>query len=535
MNALLQASPFSFEQFVASKRILSLPEVALQLLKIAQQADPDFEEIDRIVRADPAISAKILRTVNSPLFGLRQRVESIEFALPMLGLTMLKTIVLGFHLARHQNEPVELKSLLQAHWRSSITQAVFAELIGKKMVGGQPDNYFLAAMLQDIGILAMMAEAPKEYAEHVLERSKFPEVVTAEKTYFGFSHVEVSCAILERWGVMECFGDALYHHHDRVVPSDRSRNLKLAMALQAANMGTEMLFSSRGSQLTLDTALKRWVDFLNSRLEISHEQAMEIVEAVRERVTENCNMFSFDIGKEVCPDRVIEEATELLQEIMLQHQLEEVNRSKQSINVEQDLLYRDSLCGLYNRRYMNDLMFELFKQASQNKQSIAAIFIDVDKFKSINDRFGHAIGDLAIQNIAEHLRHSIRSHDIAIRFGGDEFIVVFFNVSDKDFETIVNRMSSSKVPLKSGDDVDIEMRMSIGGIYIFPGEDDIPNPNWMIDQADQAMYHAKRSGGAQHRILKYVGTKPVDSASNPVGLPNSVSMPSTTTVALPVS
>jgi diguanylate cyclase (GGDEF)-like protein len=518
MNALLTAPTLTLEQVVASKRILSLPEVAVQLLKIAQQRDPDFDQIIRIVKADPAISAKILKTVNSPLFGLRHRIESIEAALPRLGLTMLKTIVLGFHLARHQEDPIELKPLLRLHWRSSMTQAVFAELIGKKMAGGQPDNYFLAAMLQDIGILAMMAEAPREYQHNVLARANFPEVVTAEKSYFGFSHIEVGCAILEKWNVMECFGDALYHHHDRIVPSERTRNLKLAYTLQAASMGTEMLFSDRRSHLTLDTALKQWVDFLYSRLEIEPKLALEIIAEVRDRVTENCNIFSFDIGNEVCPDRVIEEATELLQEVMLNHQIEESNRAKRrTVNVEQDLLYRDSLCGLFNRRYMNDCLGDSFRQASESEQPIAAVFIDVDKFKSINDQFGHATGDNAIQEVAEFIKRSIRQQDIAIRFGGDEFIVVFFKVIEKDFESIVKRMSSSKVSLTVEEGSTIELGLSVGGIFIMPQENDVPNPNWIIDQADQAMYVAKRGGGGQHRILRFNGTKLAQAADAPVG------------------
>jgi diguanylate cyclase (GGDEF)-like protein len=513
VNAVLQIPSITFEQVVTSKRIFSLPEVAVEFLKIAQQAEPDLNEVVRVVRADPVISAKILRTINSPLFGLRHRIETLEIAIPRLGMTLLKTIVLGFHLASHQNERVSIKSTLQAHWRSAITQAVFAELIGEKMTGGQPDNYFLAGLLQDIGIIAMISEAPNEYCANVLNRASFPDVVSAERIYFGFSHVEVSCAILEKWGVLECFGDAIQHHHDRIVPPEQSRNLKLAVVLQAATQGTEMLFSTRHSQLTLNTAVKLWTEFLHSRLDIKPVHALEIIEEVRTRVNENCNIFAFDIGGDVCTDRLIQEATELMQEINLNQQIQQAKRLKhQSVNVEQDLLYRDSLCGLYNRRYMNDMMYDLFQQTAQNKQSIAAVFIDVDKFKSINDHYGHATGDLAIQAVAASLRASIRHHDIPIRFGGDEFIIIFVNIAENDFETVLHRLNSNQVKFANEEGIELSLNLSIGGIYMSPKSGDVPNPNWMIDQADQAMYHAKRNGGGQHSIRKFHGTQLVEQA-----------------------
>lgn len=512
MNAVLQSPAATFDQIVNSKRIFSLPEVAVKFLAIAQQAEPDFEEVIRIVRADPAISAKILKTINSPLFGLRHRIETIEVAIPRLGLTMLKTIILGFHLARHQNEVQSTREMLQAHWRSTITQAAFAELIGEKIPNGTPDNYFLAALLQDIGIIAMLSEAPEEYRKNVLGRAKFPEVVSAERLFFGFSHVEVSCAILSKWGVLECFGDAIEHHHDRVVPAERSRNQTLAVVLQAANLGTQMLFSSRSSQLNLDTAVNQGAEFLQSRLEISPLYALEIIEEVRTRVNENCDIFSFDIGGEVCTERLIRDAVDLLQEIALNHQLAQAKSSKlQATNVEQDLLYRDSLCGLYNRRYMNDMLHDMFRQASQSQQTIAVAFIDLDGFKKINDQHGHVTGDLAIQAVANYLRGSIRRQDIPIRFGGDEFILVFLNISELDFQTVLSRVNSSKVNFISSEGGDLSTTLSVGGVFCTPQPGEIPNPNWMIDQADQAMYVAKRNGGGQHTIRKFCGTHLVDS------------------------
>jgi diguanylate cyclase (GGDEF)-like protein len=148
-------------------------------------------------------------------------------------------------------------------------------------------------------------------------------------------------------------------------------------------------------------------------------------------------------------------------------------------------------------------LHDLFPQASQGQQTLAAAFIDVDGFKAVNDQQGHATGDQAIQAVADYLKGSIRRQDIPIRFGGDEFIIIFFNITEKDFQIILNRINASKVVFQNTDGVELSLTLSVGGVFIIPQADEIPNPNWVIDQADQAMYVAKRNGGGQHSIRKF--------------------------------
>lgn len=219
----LETAMSNIKRFASSTKLPTLPEIALKLVEIAHQEEPNYQEVSRIIRSDPVVSGKVLRTVNSALFGFRQRVETVEQAVPKLGITLLRTLILSFHLAQHKTHQKKLEPVLQTLWRSSLTQAVFAELIAEQVDNADPPSYFLAAMLQDIGILAMLSEAPLEYTEHVLTRSQFPNVASAERSHFGLSHVDVSVEILDRWGLGSTFGAAVQHHHDRVVPAQTNR------------------------------------------------------------------------------------------------------------------------------------------------------------------------------------------------------------------------------------------------------------------------------------------------------------------------
>ncbi|HMO14441.1 MAG TPA: GGDEF domain-containing protein [Pirellulaceae bacterium] len=506
LNSAVHPIDYTVEQFANTSRLPTIPEVALRLLQIAQQQDPDYDEICRVIRSDPAISGKILKTVNSALFAFRQKIETIEESVPKLGLTLLRTIVLSFYLSRHDQNDARLQPVLQDHWRSSLTQAVFAELIAARLRYADPEQCFLAAMLQDIGILAMLSEAPDAYLDHVLEFARFPNVLTAEYSFFGFSHVQVSALILERWGLSESFGNAILQHHDRVTMTAQTQKGQLAIVLQAANQGAELLLSNRGSQSPFTAAVEEWANFLHTKLGVNGSQADEIISEVVGKVNEYRALFNFDIGSGVCPDRVIFEAKMLLQEIALNNQMELIRQSKMRTTADMDeLVYRDSLSGLYNRRYLGDVFANMFEKSIKRRESVAAIYIDVDKFKPINDAYGHSVGDQTIQHVAKWLGRSIRRQDLAFRLGGDEFLVILQNIKLQDLQSVAARISHDMPPLETPDGRIVPISLSTGCVYYLPEQGDSVDPNWLIDEADHSMYKSKRNGGKQLTLRQFIG------------------------------
>lgn len=484
---------WTIDRFANSARLPSLPEVALKLVQVAQQSEPDYSDISQIIRSDPVISGKILKTVNSALFGFRHKIETVEEALPKLGLTLLRTLILSFHLARHRTDEKTIVSALQNHWRSSLTQAVIAEMIAEELGDVDPPTYFLAGMMQDIGILAMLSEAPQVYLQQVLARANFPDVAAAERSHFGFCHVDVTARILELWGMESCFGDTLKHHHDRVVPVGESSDRKLAIALQAASQGADLIASHQNSPMSLSAAVADWASLLKLQMGFSEQKSQGIMDEVNQRVNEYSAMFSFNIGDSVSNERVVEKAKDMLQEIALENQLNSIAKAKSaSKHANKDELYRDTLTGLRNRRFLNEEVPPILQSVIDKRKPIGFLFLDVDKFKSINDQLGHAAGDQAIRHVAAWLEKSIRKHDVAIRLGGDEFLIVLQKMKQSDFQSIANRIATDMPPLELDETNSLAIRFSVGGVFYQPEKGDQPNPNWLIDQADQLMYRAKR-------------------------------------------
>lgn len=486
----------------------TLPGVACRLLQFAQQDDPDFNEMARIIRQDPAISGKLLTTVNSALFGFRSKTESIEKALPRLGASMVRTLILGFHLGSYQPNHALVAEILPRLWRSFLHQAVIAEMIGE-MSGMDPARCFLAGMIQDIGILALVSEFPQTYRDQVLDKKRLPDVVAPEKACFGYSHIDVSIEITRNWNLGDEFFSAIRHHHDRMsVPSSetRSTSSRLGPVLQAANMGASFLLGDASEKRISPVRLMDWQRFLADHFDFDLQDTEQIIREVGDRVQENSVIFNVDTNDRIDGSRVVHAATRLLQDIAIKSQVELVSArtNRSPANDQADDRYRDYLSGLYNRRFLSEVLGKTIVGWSSKRASLAMVFIDVDNFKQINDQFGHAAGDDVIRHVAEWLGESTRAGDFVFRLGGDEFLIAA-KIKDKFCHKLCDRIVNDIPEFRTeGGDL-VPIGLSLGCVFYEPSRNDAVDPNWLIDQADQLMYDVKRNGGTNAKVLRLSG------------------------------
>ncbi len=167
-------------------------------------------------------------------------------------------------------------------------------------------------------------------------------------------------------------------------------------------------------------------------------------------------------------------------------------------------LYRqahfDFLTDLPNRQLFNDRLEQHIIRARRNKERAAILYIDLDRFKNINDSLGHASGDKLLRKVAERMRNCVRETDTVSRLGGDEFVILLSSVSSpKDAGYIAEHIISEISRPYVINAREIFINASVG-IVIYP-EDGVDNKS-LLAHADAAMYHAKESGRGRYKFFE---------------------------------
>ena len=151
----------------------------------------------------------------------------------------------------------------------------------------------------------------------------------------------------------------------------------------------------------------------------------------------------------------------------------------------------DQLTGLYNRQYLDDVARRLCARDDRNPSpAVAALMIDLDQFKAVNDTFGHSVGDQVLQHVARSILDGARLGDIVVRYGGEEFVVILSGVDLATAEAVAERIRES---VAEPDDDRPSVTASVGVALRDHGE----GFERLVERADKAMYFAKASGRDQ--------------------------------------
>lgn len=163
-----------------------------------------------------------------------------------------------------------------------------------------------------------------------------------------------------------------------------------------------------------------------------------------------------------------------------------------------DMANKDFMTGSYNRRYFFEVGQSIFSNAKRNNRGVAVAMFDIDKFKNINDTYGHDVGDVAIIEVANILNKYLRESDLIARFGGEEFCVLLENISLEEVSVLFEkiRLVFEKNIIKVND-LEIQFTTSIG--ICFGMEDDLES---MIKKSDDGLYFCKNNGRNQIAINK---------------------------------
>lgn len=243
------------EIFIDSIKLPAQANVIMEINKEVSGKDPDIQKITNLVRRDIAISAAVIKTVNSPLFGLRAEVTSITQALTLLGLNNFHKVVLAS----------QLKEVLSGGWGDDsgdfkkfwdhfLAVAKAAELVAQTFMKLKffdlADQAFMAGLFHDCGIPLLIEKYPGYVTEAFGACDGVPEKLFALETErYGFDHASLSYALARSWGVQEGTCLAIRHHHQKDAVIDNDYGAKLWIILRLADYLAEYVASQKGENL----------------------------------------------------------------------------------------------------------------------------------------------------------------------------------------------------------------------------------------------------------------------------------------------
>jgi HD-like signal output (HDOD) protein len=279
------------QQFIRkSERLYSLPAVAAEVIQLTSEQRADAGALKQCIERDPALTARILRVVNSSLFGATRQVTDLNQALSLLGTRPLKMLVLGFSLPKELFAGLEA-DVLARYWRRTLTKAAAARELAQRLWHISGDEAFTAGLVQDIGQLTLMQQIGPSYLTFLNHLQVHGgNVLEQELETLGFDHLILSARLLAHWGLPAslCAAVSVPPSMERVAELEPAEKT-LPQILHLAELLARMLEQPYGP------SLRHLLDAGGRYRGLTYEALKPIVAVLQQQVAELADVLSLDL------------------------------------------------------------------------------------------------------------------------------------------------------------------------------------------------------------------------------------------------
>jgi len=488
------------------KTLPTLPHVAMRIMEVALSDDASLRDLSDVVALDPALSARVLATVNSAFYGFPSEVTTLQHAISILGMKAVRNLSLGLLIVQEFSQRGNTLAALASRqlWKRSLSAAVIAKIVGQHVMPRQTDEVFLMSLLQDIGMLALMSAAAAEYRSILgKDLAHGLDLCEAEHAAFGTDHMEAGRILAAKWNFPEVYQNCIGLHHGEVedIDGDTLDDSLFRIVRFSAEVAC-LLTSDRDPIETL-----RLKDVAEKKFSVAGDQFDEVFDQAHANAVALGGIFNVPMGGLRKYTDLLQRATQKLSELGMTYEealarareekaqaqevIDELRESNQELK---EMAIRDGLTGLFNKRAFLESVGVLIKRAARYKRSLSLLMIDIDNFKCVNDKYGHQVGDEVLKDVAAAIQNVARETDIVARYGGEEFAVLLDEASSNEVTLVAERTRATidRTRFTAGRD-ELRITVSIGATTLDPGKTTV-SPEHMIGCADKALYEAKRLG-----------------------------------------
>lgn len=491
-----------FEKLVKTRSLPTPSATALRVLELADRPNCSLVEVADVVSADPAISARILKFANSAqLSGGGPDVTTIRHAVMRLGLRAVKVTALSFSLVTDKDQAKCPGFDHNLFWAHSLATATAARAIIDRNAPTTGDEAFIAGLLSRLGKLVFAVGCPTEY-QAVLKPagSVLKTTIESERALLGTDHVELGSSLMRQWKLPRVLAQAVEYQLDSSAAGADQTVHCLADAIALAQKIADCLI---GTDENISALLVKPAPGLS--IPATEPELRAWLEQLSATFRDTAGSLSISLKNVPDPFEMQSRAADLIAELSMTAEADMQTIQAQKRELEQKAT-TDALTGLNNRAAFDRQLLAEIERSARYKRPLTLLMLDVDKFKSVNDMHGHLGGDIILQNVAKVVRGAVRDTDYVARYGGEEFAVIAPETDLRQAAFLAERIRKAIEASSCTHDAKQLMVTASIGVSSLADPAEAVTPKALIENADKALYEAKRTGRNRCCFAKCAGS-----------------------------
>lgn len=491
------------ERILQCQTLPSLPAVAIRILELTSDLNVSIAELARTIENDQGLTAKILRTVNSSFYGLRKPCPTIHQAVVILGLSAVKSLVLGFSLVTSIKGVETDCAGYTTYWRRALYTAVSAKAIARAARLKFEDEAFVAGLLQDIGMVAMHQALGEEYVAILRQAgSDHSRLAQIELAALEAHHPDVGAMLAQRWRLPpELVVSIKYHELPTAAPQDHA---PLVRCVALGNAAHDCLTESGPDEAAGAVARfhSRALDWFGLSAAIADELLISISDAIHKAG----DLFSLNTGPYPDAYAILAAAQTRLSELASIQQAVAAEGHLSGLLSDSD--QRDPLTGALAPGAFNALAESAFKNARVTGAPVSLLILTLDHFDRLTAAGGRSASDAALVETAALLeaQTSARAGSVA-RIDASTFAILLPGLDRAQATRVASELrtalESQSTAWKLPNLQPIPITASVGAAAICPSEGPtFTRANQLFIAARRAAEAATLTGGNTVRAFQ---------------------------------
>lgn len=432
-------------RLVQSPTLPTIPRVAQRLLQVLEGEEIDLAELAELISLDPGLSVRVIRLINSPMYGLSREIVSLRDAVLYLGLSSVRSVALSFSFLSAFSKGPEEDERVHQLWHTSLMNALATRRLAAEIGGWDPEEAFLTGLVTHCGVV-MMLRGVAEYAP-LLDRFLAGELdlIELERRHLETTHPRLGSLLLEAWRFPTHICETVARHHDETALRDEGpagiRTRTLLAAWMCARDLTVAGFSERTPSLE---------HRVSSLLGIPVVVARDVVSELPAELRETAGLFDIAVEEQLTYPELLTLANESLSRLALEaeqsaRELADVlaigrNAFKDIGDPEPTPESRDAETGLLSTQAFERLLQAFQRRAREIRRPIGVMLLKVDSFKSLVERRGREIALEVLARIGDRIGQLTRGTDHRARLAEDEIALVVPGCSGSNLVRVAERI-----------------------------------------------------------------------------------------------